>query len=152
MKKTYLTSALTIVLALGFNACSGDTNEDNEEVANNTEVVDEQEEQPEETDMEEESPLGNFAQIVGNWTVDAATAGVKMDLSFSEEGVFTQKMGEINQEGTWEVVDEDHLKVTTPNTKNGQTWLVSNLTESTVDICWNPDSAKPKTLPMQRVK
>lgn len=151
MKKTYLTTALTLVLAMGFTSCSSEADE-NVESTDNTEVTENQEEPKEEEIEEVESPLGYFSDLVGEWTVDAATAGIKMDLTFNEDGSFNQKMGEINADGTWEVAGEKSIKVTTPNAKDGQTWLVSNLTETSVDICWNPDNPNPKTLPMERVK
>lgn len=109
--------------------------------------------QPEATATPENS-LGNFSGLVGNWTVDAKTAGMKMDISFTQEGGYKQVMDSkepIVNEGTWEVVDDKHIKIVTPNSK-GQTWLITDLTESSVNVCWNPESAKPLTLPLQRVK
>lgn len=111
------------------------------------EVIDE----PKEEEKEEESPLGAFQGLVGSWTVDAATAGVQLDLTFTEEGGFTQKMGTLNGEGNWEIVDDEHIKISTQHTK-GQTWLITDLTENSVNICWNPDKPDPKTIPMERVK
>ncbi len=145
MKKTVLPIALSILMIAFFTACSDGTQNKKNEDSTNTEIASEQEQEV------EESPLGNFSILVGEWTVDAATAGVQLDLIFGDDGSFNQKMGEINADGTWEVVDEEHIKILTPNT-TGQTWLVTNLTETTVSFCWNPDSPKPKTIPMERVK
>jgi hypothetical protein len=98
------------------------------------------------------SELGNFAGLIGNWTVDAETAGLRMDISFTEDGKFHQKMGESHeQSGTWEVVDDQHVKIVTPSTK-GQTWLVTELTDEGVNICWNPESDDPKTIPFQKAE
>ncbi|MCF8297792.1 MAG: hypothetical protein K9J13_09640 [Saprospiraceae bacterium] len=145
MKKYYLATTLSILFLIGIISCNEgakNTTDEAAEAAVIEEVIE---------SAEEASPLGNFAGLVGEWTVDAATAGVQMDLTFGEDGSFKQLMGEINQDGTWEIIDENHVKVVTPNTK-GQTWLVTELTEESVNICWNPDKPEPKTIPMQRVK
>ena len=93
---------------------------------------------------------GALGGILGEWTVDAATAGLQMDLRFNDDGSFWHSMGGQEAEGTWEMVDDDHIKIVTPNVPNGQTWLISNLNDSGVEICWNPESNDPKTIPFQR--
>jgi len=150
MKKTILTIALFSFGFFGMTSCSSEGSNEAEDTENNTEVEAETEEEEPEPE-EEVSALGNFEGLVGEWTIDAATAGVQLDLTFGEDGSFAQKMGEINATGTWEVVSEDRIKLVTQNTK-GQEWLVTDLTETTVNVCWNPDKPNPKTMPMQRVK
>ena len=152
MKKPFIATVFLFFLTLGITSCSGDAPQEENESANNTEVSVEQEQEETEPEVvEPESTSENFSELVGDWTIDAATAGIQMDLSFGEDGSFSQKMGAVNGEGTWEVVDEEHIKIVTQNT-TGQTWKVTDLTETTVNICWNPEAAKPKTLPMERVK
>lgn len=109
------------------------------------------EEIAEEESSEEESSLGAFKGLVGEWTVDAETAGIRMDISFGADGTYKQSMGTSKSNGTWEIIDDQHLIIVTQNTK-GQKWRVSELDESGVNICWNPDSEKPKTIPFTRVK
>ena len=126
-------------------SCSQQTDQTNEETESTSTET-------EQTEVVEEptSTLGNYETLLGNWTVDAATAGMQMNISFTEDGKFHQEMGEnIVQDGTWEIVDEQHIKIITPNTK-GQTWLITNLSNDGVNVCWNPDSDKPKTIPFQR--
>ncbi len=146
MKKTLLTTTLSLALLLGLNACASDTKVAEKSPDGNYEAA---APEPDDTPIEEESPLGNYSGLVGTWTIDAATAGLKTDFTFNEDGSFHQLMGQIDQTGTWEIVDDTHIKVTTKKGK-GKNWRVTDLNTSTVDICWNPDSPKPKTLHMQR--
>lgn len=104
----------------------------------------------EEESSEKESALGAFKGLVGEWTVDAETAGIRMDISFGADGTYKQSMGTSKSNGTWEIIDDQHLIIVTQNTK-GQKWRVSELNETGVNICWNPDSEKPKTIPFTRV-
>jgi len=149
MKKSTSIIAILSFALISFSACTNPSANETTEAGDNAAVEEAVAEEVEEVPVQE-SALGNFKDLVGKWTIDAATAGVQMDLSFGEDGSFTQKMGQINATGTWEVIDGEHIKIVTENTK-GQTWLVTGLADKTVDICWNPDSPKPKTLPMQRV-
>jgi hypothetical protein len=152
MKKAILTIALFSFAVFTFTACSSEVTNEAEEVESDTEVEAETVEQESAPEPEEEvSVLGNFEGLVGEWTVDAATAGVRMDLTFGEDGTFSQKMGAVNASGTWEVISDERIKLVTQNT-TGQEWLVTDLTETTVNICWNPDKPSPKTIPMQRAK
>ena len=150
MKNSFLTITLSLLISLTFTSCSNETDKKENESENTTEQVEQSE--PEEVEpIVEESTLGSFENLVGEWTVDAATAGVKMNLTFNEDGSFKQVMGQVNGNGTWEVVDDEHIKIVTQNTK-GQTWKVTDISETGVNICWNPDKPNPKTIPMQRVK
>ena len=143
IKFTHLTLFAATFFVL--SSCGQKSNETNE----TTDSQKEESAQPEATE-ESNSALGNYETLLGNWTVDAETAGLQIDISFTEDGKFHQKMGEHSeQSGTWEVVDEQHIKVVTPSTK-GQTWLISDLSNDGVSICWNPDSDDPKTIPFQR--
>ena len=148
MMKTVLYTGLCICLFVTFTACSENTEStDNSEQTTDQEVVNEE---PEE--IVEESPFGNFSDLVGEWTVDAATAGVKLDLTFGEDGSFKQSMGPVQGVGTWSRIDDEHINIVTQNTKaEGQKWKVADLTESSVSFTWNLDS-NPKTIPMTRVK
>lgn len=151
MRLTPLKPTFVRLSLLYFSACSN--NASTTETAIEEVNTEESAAPASEAEVEEEqaSLFGNFDGLIGEWTVDAATAGVKMDLTFGNDGSFKQAMGTVNQTGTWEVVDDTHVKVITQNTK-GQTWLITDLTNASVNICWNPDSPKPKTIPMQRVK
>lgn len=145
IKSTHLTLLAVALFVLA--SCGQKSNETHE----TNEPQSEESTKPEAVE-EPASKLGNFETLLGNWTVDAATAGLQMDISFTEDGKFHQKMGELSeQSGTWEIVDEQHIKVVTPSTK-GQTWLVTNLSNEGVSICWNPDSDDPKTIPFQRAE
>lgn len=150
MKKSFLTITLSLLIASTITSCSNETEKEENESENTTEQVEQSE--PEHVEpIEEESTLGSFESLVGEWTVDAATAGVKMNLTFNEDGSFKQIMGQVNGNGTWEVVDNEQIKIVTQNTK-GQTWKITDITETSVNMCWNPDKPNPKTIPMQRVK
>ncbi|MDG1334142.1 MAG: hypothetical protein P8P74_17550 [Crocinitomicaceae bacterium] len=75
-----------------------------------------------------------------------------MSLTFGDDGSFNQSMGPVQAEGTWTKIDDEHINVTTPNTKaEGQKWKVTNLTDATVEFTWNLDK-NPKTIPMTRAK
>lgn len=149
MKKHFLTLSLLTLITFGFVACSGEAETDAEGDENTSEQVVEEEEEPEIEEEQEESPFGNMEGLIGNWTVDAATAGVQMDLSFGEDGSFTQKMGTVNGEGTWEVIDDEHINIVTQNTR-GSKCKITDLTETSFNLIWNTESANPKTIPMQR--
>lgn len=152
MMKTVLNTTLCICLFATFTACSEnvDNVEDSESIVQTTD----QEATSQEPEGEvKKSSFGKFSELIGEWTVDAATAGVKMDLTFGEDGSFKQVIGPINGIGTWKPVDDEHIKVVTQNMNTeGKTWKISNLTVGSVNLCWNPDAAKPKTIPMLRVK
>jgi hypothetical protein len=152
MKKTILKTTLSICLVAGVASCAETETDEPTDNETTSEIVIEEPEAPEEVEeIVEESAFGNLAGLVGSWTVDAATAGVKMDLTFGEDGSFKQVMGTVNGEGTWEMIDDEHVNIVTQNTK-GQKWKITELTENGVNLCWNPDNPKPKTIPMQRVK
>lgn len=152
MKKPVFTFAIVCAVAFGFTACSG--GDDAEGGDDNTEqqmdAIDDEKED-EEPEVEEVSPFGELEGMIGTWTADAATAGVDVSLTFGADGSFNQEMGPVKGEGTWEMVDSEHIKIVTQNTK-GQTWLIKNLTESSVDVVWNPDAANPKTLPLKKAE
>lgn len=90
--------------------------------------------------------------FIGSWTVDAATAGAKMDVRFNEDGSYAQSIGKQETSGTWKKIDDTHLEMMNPNLKNPQTWEIKRMTENTIDICWNPSSAKPLTIPFKRAE
>lgn len=159
MKSLFSIISLSITLLFSFIACNSTDKSNDETTVEETNIANESttketkevEEEVVEEPVETENNYGNFDALVGAWTVDAATAGVKTDLTFGEDFSFTQKMGVVNGEGTWEVVDAEHIKIVTQNT-TGQVWRVTDLTENSVNICWNPDSDKPKILPMEKVQ
>jgi hypothetical protein len=147
MKSQTVNVSLVLLLLSGLISCAGEPEVDSTKSENSTEQI---EQEPTEA-SEPVSLLGNFQGLVGEWTVDAKTAGVKLDLVFNQDGSFKQMMGQVNGDGTWEVVDEEHVKIVTQNTP-GQTWKISELTANSVNLCWNPDNPNPKTFPMERVK
>ena len=153
MKKPIYTFTLVGIIAFGMTACSGNSKDEQDGTTDGTEQIDENmdKEEPQEEPQEEESTLGNFEALVGDWTVDAATAGVQMDLTFGEDMSFSQNMGAVNGEGTWEIVDETHIKIFTQNTK-GQTWEITDLNAEGMKVNWKPDAPNPKIIPMTRVK
>ena len=151
-EKSFLFIPVSVVVIASFSSCTNDSEVNlkvSDDSTNQVEKVQEVEANKEQ--QIEESNLGSFKGLVGEWSVDAAMAGVKMDLIFGEDGSFKQMMGQINGEGTWEVLDDEFVKIVTQNTK-GQTWKITDLTENSVNMCWNPESPNPKTIPMQRVK
>jgi hypothetical protein len=149
MIKSVLKTSLAICAFAAFTACS-ENNETTDSSQESEETVQEVSEPEEEV---EESPFGNLAELVGEWTVDAATAGIKMDLTFGEDGSFTQSMGPVQGAGTWKRVDDEHVNIVTQNTNaEGQTWKVSGLTDTGVNLTWNPGEPKEKTIPMTRVQ
>ena len=151
MKLTLLNFALFSILFVGITSCSESKMTDE---SNSKDEISEQVEEtktPETEEIIEDSPLGNFEGLVGEWFVDAATAGVKLNLTFGEDGSFSQVMGQVNGKGTWEIIDDEHIKIVTQNTK-GQTWKITDLKETTVNLCWNPEKPNPKILPMKRIK
>jgi len=108
---------MVLSIAFGFTACSGeDDSEGNEE---NTEqemdAVDDEKE--EDAPQEEVSQFGNLEGLIGHWTVDAKTAGVKVDLIFGEDGSFKQEMGPVKGDGTWKVIDDEHINIVTQKYK-----------------------------------
>lgn len=147
MIKSVLKTSLIICSFAAFTACSEST-----ENTESTEGSEETTSQEISEEPVEESPFGNFANLAGEWTVDAATAGIKMDLTFGDDGSFKQSMGPIQASGTWKTVDDEHVNIVTENTSDaGQTWKVADLTDTGVNITWNPGEAKEKTIPMTRV-
>ena len=130
---------------------TGCSNESGKELNETESEVEQVDLNVDETPQEEENTLGNFEGLVGDWTVDAATAGVQMDLTFGKDMSFVQKMGTINGEGTWEIIDETHIRIVTQNTK-GQNWEITDLTTDQMKLNWKPDSPNPKIIPMNRVK
>lgn len=149
MIKSVLKTSLAICIFAAFTACSESTesSDSSQESEETTQEISEPE-----VEEVEESPFGNFADLVGEWSVDAATAGIAMNLTFGEDGSFKQSMGSVQGIGTWERVDDEHINIQTQNT-NGKfkKWKVENLTDESVDLTWNLDRT-PKTIPMTRVK
>ncbi|XOV69176.1 MAG: hypothetical protein ACFHU9_08305 [Fluviicola sp.] len=151
MRKPIFTFAIVCATAFSFVACSNNDDAEGSD-DNTTQELNDSETETEDVKEEEPSPFGNFEEIIGVWHVDAATAGMDVTLTFKEDGSFLQDMGPVQGQGTWEVVDDEHIKIVTQNTKEeGQTWLIENLTGDSFELTWNPESAKPNTLPMQRV-
>ncbi len=148
MKLIEIKNLFAIGLILALSACSSSTTS-TEYTAS---ASPSQEVQSEEAPEKQESKLGKYEGLQGKWTVDAATAGAQIDLTFNEDGSFAQKMGPVDfQNGTWTIVDDEHINIITPNTKaEGQKWKVTELTESSVNLTWNLER-KPMTLPMTRV-
>ena len=149
MKLIEIKNLFAIGLILALSACSSSTTS-TEYTASDASPS--QEVQSEEAPEKQESKLGKYEGLQGKWTVDAATAGAQIDLTFNEDGSFAQKMGPVDfQNGTWTIVDDEHINIITPNTKaEGQKWKVTELTESSVNLTWNLER-KPMTLPMTRV-
>ncbi len=149
MKLIEIKNLFAIGLILALSACSSSTTS-TEYTASDASPS--QEVQSKEAPEKQESKLGKYEGLQGKWTVDAATAGAQIDLTFNEDGSFAQKMGPVDfQNGTWTIVDDEHINIITPNTKaEGQKWKVTELTESSVNLTWNLER-KPMTLPMTRV-
>lgn len=119
-----------------------------EEETNQSEVAIEETSEPAEAVVEEVA--NPYSDLMGKWTCDAATAGVQVDMELKDDGSMWMSMAGNEQSGTWEANSENMIKVTTTNAPNGQIWEVKNLTSESVDICWNPSSDKPKTIPFSR--
>jgi len=93
----------------------------------------------------------NEAEFIGMWACDAATCGLDISLDMRADGSFTQRMGSnAKQEGTWKQLENGRLSVITENLKKAQEWEVNTVNENTWDVCWNPDSPKPKTISFKR--
>jgi hypothetical protein len=107
MKNQTVNVSLVLLLLSELISCTGAPEIDSTKSENSTEQI---EQEPTEA-SEPVSLLGNFQGLVGEWTVDAKTAGVKLDLVFNQDGSFKQMMGQVNGDGTWEVVDEEHVKI-----------------------------------------
>lgn len=147
MKLTNITKLLAGGLIVALSACSSNSNttKTTESETNTTGEVATEE-------VEETNDLGVYEGFLGSWYADAATAGVRIELTFNEDGTFAQVMGPENQEGKWVIVDDEHINITTPNTSaDGQKWKVSDLTENDVVLTWNLDK-KPIAIPMKRKK
>jgi hypothetical protein len=105
----------------------------------------------ENSEQAKEEPVAAVEYFIGSWTVDAATAGIQMDLTLRADGSLSQKMGEQEQIGSWVQIDKNHLRITSTGAPKGQTWEIVKSTTDELDICWNPDSDQPKTIPFKRV-
>ncbi len=77
------------------------------------------------TDSQEENAQEDTHFMVGSWRADAADAGVEILMEIKENGTFAQSMAGQNQEGTWEAIDENQIKIESENVKNGQTWKIT---------------------------
>ena len=75
--------------------------------------------------------------IIGNWRADAKDAGIEITISFDQSGTFTQNMGEQKQEGTWEIINENQIKIDTENLKNGQIWELSNVNSDKIKVAFS---------------
>ncbi len=151
MKKSLSIIALFVFTILLVAACSNSAETSETTHTTKTKEVVEDTQEVKTEDASDQIDLGAWNNLVGSWTIDAKTAGIQLDLTFNKDGSFVQKMGQINGEGTWEIMDAEYILVTTQNAKKGQRWKITDLTKDGVNICWNPESNKPKTLPMQRV-
>ena len=144
--------ALSITVAVLFISCSQsqstDQNSDGNE-ANTTEETkqnaDTQTVQPL-PDKEVKSSKG----VIGSWTVDAETAGIRMDLTFNEDGSYIQPMAGREIKGIWKQKDETHLSMQNEKQTKPDIWEIKGSSENTLNICWNPTSAKPKSIPFKR--
>jgi hypothetical protein len=123
MKNTSLLFALIFISLIGLYSFS--------ESASNQEEVEIEEEIIEE--VVSVINLGNCEGLVGSWTVDAASAGIQLDLSFGEDGSFTPLMGTEQAEGQWEVVDDELISIVSTLTE-GQKMNISELTEESMSL------------------
>lgn len=137
---------IPVMAVLSLSACTGDTGNTTQDTRNEDQHGITREEEGTSSNR-----LGAFEALVGKWTIDAATAGVQLDLTFGADGSFRQQMGEMDASGTWSVKDDTHILVETENTTEPHVWEVTDLTAHSVNISWNPDSPQMKILPMQRV-
>ena len=127
--------ALLVLSFLGaLNACSGGENGNGNDPA----------------EVATSNQLGAYENLVGDWFVDAATAGTDVYLSFGADGSFSHEMADVKGTGSWKVINDEFIEVESTTQRTPKKWRISELDRNTVDICWNPESAKPKTIPFKR--
>jgi hypothetical protein len=98
---------------------------------------------------EETMDIAPIANFMGKWTVDATTAGAQIDLDVAP-GKFNMTMAGSSKDFTYTILEDGSLNVEGETLRKPQRWVLKELSDESVGICWNPDSDKPKTIPFTR--
>lgn len=141
-----------IPLALAIVACTGKTTETEAPIPNETETTQEEVPQEEQREVVTDRPAQEVfvESILGEWTCDAATAGVQIDINIKDDGSIFQKTGANETIQRYVALDGDRLQLINEKGETFQTWEVKNITENSMDVCWNPESPDPKSIPYTR--
>jgi hypothetical protein len=89
-------------------------------------------------------------QYAGTWACAAVTCAVDTKVDLQADGRFKLWIGEAIQEGTWDLISPNRIFVKSATLENGQEWEVRGHSDSTLNLCWNPDSKDPKIIPFKK--
>lgn len=126
MKKLILPVAM-IFLA----ACSSNTNKKSNEADSSTPETKEVEASKE---QDSKSDANNVHQIVGEWRADPEDAGAEIRLTAREDGTYYQVTAGQPQNGTWEAIDDNQVRIENKDLKNGQTWKIVNASKEEMTV------------------
>lgn len=148
MKK--LLFAIPLTLAMG--ACTGENTKAETPIPNETETTQEEAPQEEQREVVTDRPAQKIfvESILGEWTCDAATTGVQIAINIKDDGSIFQKVGVNETIQRYVALDGDRLQLINEKGETFQTWEVKNITKNSMDVCWNPESPDPKTIPYTR--
>jgi len=138
---------IVAIIPFFIGACSGESKDSSASHGDEQETHDEEVKDA----KKEQTPSNSFlSSIVGEWTCDAATAGVQIDLEIKDDGTIVENLGGTIIDLKYEVISDNSLKVVNKDPNQGQTWEFTEIESNSMKMCWNPESDKPKTIPFTR--
>lgn len=91
----------------------------------------------------------------GEWRYTEEVQGteVVVTLSLNEDGTYKTMMNDFPSEGTWENIDDEHIRVKSESINNpdGQTWHIVEANENELHINWNVDNGGDNVLVFTRI-
>jgi hypothetical protein len=92
--------------------------------------------------------------VLGSWLYEEDMDGtmIRIDLQINEDGTYKQDFMGYPSEGTWEMLEDNFLRVKSPEIMNeeGQKWKIVQLTKDSMWIDWNVSGGEEKVMGFKR--
>ena len=137
---------MAIVFSFAIVSCGSQSSSDVSE-------TEDQEDSEEFDEVIEEETSAN--PMFGEWryTEDVQGQEIVITLSLNEDGTYQTMMNEHPSNGTWEAIDDEHIKVKSEDIQNsdGQTWHIVEANESELHLNWNVDNGGDNVIVFTRI-
>lgn len=120
----------------------------------NEQVNQEEQTSSEVVEQENPEPVDSKKLLLGSWyhTSDVNGTQFEVQLTLNEDGTYIQSMSGTPMNGTWEVLDDEHIVVKSEFIRNpeGQKWQIVKSTSDELHINWNVDKGDPMIMEFKR--